>query len=931
MIQAIEGLEQMYPDTCAFSNAIRLRTLRIGSDEPGYENTNLRTLALDNNIMLEYLYVQNLPNANTVLDLSNCVSLIYVDATGSAFTGYEFPDGGILETAICEKPTSLVLMNLSKLADTDDEDDVRFKINDYSRLTTLRHENTPNVSSFDIVENAANLQVVRLLNIDWDIQDTSILDLLYGMQGLNESGGTVSTSVLSGEVNIPSIKEGKLDSFNRAWPSLIISYNVLIPQFVAGFYDYDGETPILDRNGNPYVQYVDANQLPYDPILAEEVYEPERPRDERYSYVFSSWDSITTPMVSNRQIRAAYTSTPRTYTVEWYDGVPEGGGTFLKRVENIQYGLPAVYSADGSFPTYTELENYQIYYVFNGWDKSTSFVCPDPTADPSEPDTIKVHARWIVDSLPDLYNNPGLNAMNWAQRYAVAKNKLAHDYWEYGEYMDFEVGHGNDYEFDNVESHTLISTPTYFSGENDETGAPIIFNGQNGHPLIQLFNGSIDRWTLAIDFEFVGETGALFSCFNDNGSQGFEMRRTTNYANILWGDSNSNAGYKYNRNILVIRYNKDYPTILYLTSDGNILRDRYPTTSSSPETNVAHNAIVRSVFEQIQAPLTFGGVGYVDGTDVAPVRGKGWIYWAKIWYDDLGLTNCANIASTIHMPIRFKYTGIEYREDENSNELVAAGFQCDNCLEFPKSMHHQSDSTIGFFNTDTYKWLNGQFLSGLPIPLQAIINDAKVKSAINTENGYDIVSSMEKIYLPSWGECLSNVTAAHYVDELDDAKHRIPYFIIKPNSGQTNLRQTRIKWSGAFILPDDANFIVTQTDPTTPGMDYTVINEKTIWINKVDSTEGPGFIYIDADTVSKHQKYIGRALSENTDVIDAIGADSNGNTGGKWVKSIGWWSRSARIATDSRMYWALRTDGDTGTYYYSLMTELSSLSPAFSI
>ena len=117
MIQAISGMEQLYPDTCVFSAATRLKELKIGSDAEGYENTFLRTLALGNNTMLERLEVQNLPGANSVLDLKNCPSLQYLDATGSGFTGYEFADGGLLNTAILEAPISLTLRNLTYLTE----------------------------------------------------------------------------------------------------------------------------------------------------------------------------------------------------------------------------------------------------------------------------------------------------------------------------------------------------------------------------------------------------------------------------------------------------------------------------------------------------------------------------------------------------------------------------------------------------------------------------------------------------------------------------------------------------------------------------------------------------------------------------------------------------------------------------------------------
>ena len=921
MIQAIEGLEQLYPDTCVFSNAIRLRTLRIGSDEPGYENTNLKTLALSNNTMLEYLYAQNLPNANSVLDLSRCVSLIYVDAAGSSFTGYEFADGGVLETAICEKPTSLSLMNLSKLVDVDNEENVHFQINDYSRLSTLRHENTPGVDSMNIVDNAESLQIVRLVGIDWQIDDTDILDSLYLKQGLDESGSTTPTSVITGEVHIPSIKEGKKDAFNLVWPSLIILYDTLIPQFLASFYDYDGLTPILDYYGNPYTQYVDANDYPYDPIQAEEVSTPVRQMDEECSYIFSSWDSILSPMISDRKITASYASTPRMYTVEWYDGVPAGGGTLLKRTENVQYGACVRYSDNDSYPTYTALEQYQMYYVFTGWDKSTGYIKPDPNADLSTPNTIKVHALWQIASLPAVEDNIGLYNMNWAQRYGIAKNNSAASYWTPGDDdMEVTLGHGNDFEFANVESNVLISEPTYFGGNS-----PMIFNGENNLPSIQLFNGSIDRFTLAIDYEATSDSGVLISCFSDNGNQGFQIRRSSDYSNIVWGNQNQNICYKYQRGVVVIRYNRTkHPLVLYIAHDGNISEYRYPINPSSPDSNVTMAASARNVNTETDAPLTFGGIGFMNGSDVPSSRGHGWINWAKIWYDDIGDYNVAAIAAMPHLKTRFMFTGIQYRDGINSSNVVAADFFDEGCLPLQRGINSTNVNTGGWKETTLRSWLNGQYFAGLPIPLQFIIKEARVRST-EGDLSSNIVNSMDKVYISSYAELVNSVTDTAYLDECDDLYHRLPNLVYDAGRGQSSNSQTRIRWAG-ITLPSDANYIVGSSDPTIPGLSHTIHSGKTIWIKTDDYSRG--YLYIDGNTASKHGFYAGRILqdSNQSNIIHSAGSDSDGGTNGLWILAGSMSTRSPNVSR-AGAFWTINEYGNGSGLYaqYSY-----SIAPRFS-
>ena len=164
MLQSISGLEQLYSDTANFSAAVRLKKLTIGSLAEGYQNALFNTLSLSKNTLLEELYVQNLTtNANFELDLSHCPALKYLDARGSEFTSYIFAEGGKLEEAYLNIPSSIMMNNLSYLTDE------KLHISNTSRLQTVIIDNCPLIDTFNRVQTLNTLSKLNLLNVNWRV------------------------------------------------------------------------------------------------------------------------------------------------------------------------------------------------------------------------------------------------------------------------------------------------------------------------------------------------------------------------------------------------------------------------------------------------------------------------------------------------------------------------------------------------------------------------------------------------------------------------------------------------------------------------------------------------------------------------------------------------------------------------------------------
>lgn len=890
LVQYIRPLNETDNSTFVNAGAEKLMEVILGSEDENSAWLSGTGLTIPST-QLQNLSIRNLVNFSSALNLTQNVGLITLDTRGTNTGRITLPSYAPITTLRLNACSGLSALNLKNVTTFDIDSGANLL---YFRVENCNVEITSQI--LDLLDDATNLQNLRLLNVNWILQDTTLLNRLLTIGSISDSGAVGDPPcVLTGSVYVPTVLNHEWQAYQAAWPG-VVTYGQLVMEYPVIFLNWD-DSVIRDIHGAPYVQYVQAGGSSHDPILSGEVNTPTRPDDEQYMYTFYEWDDLPVGVIAGATVHATYTRDAISYTVQWYDGIGVGDGTMLEQATGLAFGDSV--QPTNPFPTYTAMESNNVYYVFNGWDASTGFVKSIPNSE--TPYVIKVHAKWIIGNLPSGASNPGLNNMSWAERYAVAKNKMASSYWEPAEYMDFTMGHGDDYEFTNVESLTLIDTPTYFNG-----GTPIIYNGENDLPLLQLFNGSIERWTLAIDYECTSDTGTIISCYAENGNQGFNLRRNGNYVNILWGDQNRNVEYRYNRGMLVIRYNRGHPLILYVTGDGNLEEGACPIDTAHPETNVANDAIVRNVAPETNAPLTIFGIGNMNGSDISSVRATGWIHWAKFWYDDIGTDNSKSIAAMPHIPARYMYTGIEYRDGLESSTLVGAGFQSVSCLPNTHPWNKTNTNVGGWAASHLNAWLNGQFFDGLPIPLQTIIKPARVKSTVGggtSQNpAYEIQSSMCKVYAAAKAEADSTITGTTpsniaFIDECDDFVHRIP-FVVDPNKGQTNIRHTRLQWPG-LILPDDTNYIyLLDTDPSTPGLDYEIHNLKTIWLKAQDSYYQRGWVYVDADTFSKHKFFLGGLYNRSTDyILSASGPDSEGHSGGKWVIAGRWWLRSPNHTT----------------------------------
>lgn len=211
-ILSLGDLSPLYAGTIDVSKATKLSTLQIGAGGT-YSNTNLTGLTVGNNLLLKTLDVRNCPNLTQPIDVSGCSNIETVKATGTSTTAVTLPNGGNLQTL--ELPatiTNLTIKNQSNIT--------TFSVAGFTNVSTLVLENT-NLDSADIFEDCTNLTRVRLVGVNWEMNDTDLLDAVYALQGIDENGYTTEHGVLTGTVTLHGqYSTATLNGYYAKFPSV---------------------------------------------------------------------------------------------------------------------------------------------------------------------------------------------------------------------------------------------------------------------------------------------------------------------------------------------------------------------------------------------------------------------------------------------------------------------------------------------------------------------------------------------------------------------------------------------------------------------------------------------------------------------------------------------------------------------------------------
>ena len=354
-LQSIGDLSGLMVGYADFSMATRLQSLKVGDAADSYSNGNLTELYLGNNTLLRTLDVRNCPNLKQAVDVSGCTNIEHLYFEGTAVTGVQLPNGGILKTLhLPGTVTNLTIRNQTGITD--------FVIGGYDNISTLRLENVSEV--FDLWEILHSIPAgarVRVTGLERSFENAADIlafyDRLDTMRGLDENGNNTDKAQISGIFTIAELTNDELAEMRERYPNIRIQYEHTHSNVY--FYDDSGSTLLKT------VTVYDGGDAAYSGS------NPTKASTAQYSYSFSGW-SLTAggaananalkAVMSDRNVYAAFTSTVRKYTVRFYNGT-----TLAQTVSEVPYGSNASYTGDT--PAKTDVEKPEDY-EFTGWNPS---------------------------------------------------------------------------------------------------------------------------------------------------------------------------------------------------------------------------------------------------------------------------------------------------------------------------------------------------------------------------------------------------------------------------------------------------------------------------------------------------------------------------------------------------------------------------------
>lgn len=713
-IQALNDLSACYIHDNDFSKASKLRTLVIGNDTEGYQNSFITTLNMGNNTLLETLNIRNCPNLTGSVNLSACENLINLYAEGTVITSVLLANHGkITHAYLPETINTLTFKNLKDLTD--------LKVASYKNLETFVCQNSI-VDALTIINTAIEtLRTISITGISWNLDDTSLLKKLAKLNGIDDNGSTTDKSVLSGSIHVPVMRAQEYKEFVGSedepgiWSDLELTYDSMIAQFKVSFVNDDEKHSVLD------VQYVDKGSNAVDPIKREEdpIPIPTKESTVEWDYTYKEWDTGLTSIFADRIITAVYSKTVRQYLIKY---VSKGTELFRK---TAPYGSTVKY--EGDTPTYTAEEAAYKFSLFKGWDDS-GMVTGNKT----------INALYDTCEYSDgYYDDKNLNDLSEVELYAMMKMNLENKL-SIKDSLTFKLG--VDYEYNDVEQNEIISEDTIFDGTNHiDTNLALFKNNQD--------------FTIAIDYEFAsGNTvgATLMQCFQSDGSNGFRLWYN-NDPRVSWGTSNTNASSGTSREMIVLRYLKGSNKLYIYNS------------------HMSGNSVTTTTLSAIRIPnmdstLVLGCSKADDGAYENPAKGT--VHWCKVWMADLGEEQCKDIASWIHEEIKMELAKFKgYYLSNVSGKRANLTFVASNLLGINKAYTNSGTSSGGWAKSTLNTWLNARLYKAISPLWKALIKPVKVYSSIGNKS-INTTASNCYFYIPSIYELDGSYNQEPYSSEV---------------------------------------------------------------------------------------------------------------------------------------------------------------------
>ncbi len=339
-ISRLGDLSGLMADRIELNSAVKLRNLPLGSQAAGYENEDLSQLSFGTISNLQSIDISGLSKLSGTLDLSQFQGLQELYALGSGISGVIFAPNAPVHTATLPQVSTLILRGLRKLQSLS---------LDGRNLLNLRIEDCPEIDSLSLVRSAQNLQRGRITGVNWESADADTLLRLAGLRGYDEEGKATEHFVLTGFATVPTLSQEEYDLLRAAFPNLELSYGEIVPAYTVTFQNEDG-TELFTK------QVRQGGTCP-DPVAAGHIPTPTKEPTVEEVFFFAGWDLPLSNITQDTAVKATYSSTPRKYTVRWFNG------STLLQTDTVEAWEAVSYRG-------AELSSTEPDVLWIGWDKT---------------------------------------------------------------------------------------------------------------------------------------------------------------------------------------------------------------------------------------------------------------------------------------------------------------------------------------------------------------------------------------------------------------------------------------------------------------------------------------------------------------------------------------------------------------------------------
>lgn len=741
-LQDLGDLSLMYLQTATLGAGSKIKRVILGNPAINYSNAALQTLEVGaSNQMLEEFDIRNLSNlTSTDLPVTSIPSLKRVYAQGSNILTARFANNGLLEEAYLPATlTQLELRNLYFLK--------HLELEGYSNLIDLTIENC-NISSdkqIEILKAATGLKNLRITNVNWSFNTAE--ELLNRLVEIN--------STITGKIYIQNVRQTELDAFAAKWDpeELEITHGYKVPQSLVSFYNYNGV--LLGST------HVDQGGKCIDPVLTGLFDTPMKESTAQYNFDFKGWSlktdltnkvvDITQQVIStDTDFMAQYEEILRQYTVSWY---PDERSSYYE-TQQIYYGNKAVFSqgipSKASFNT--------VYYLFNGWDKSTSCITGDTN----------VYAKWEEANGAEVFNEvrkfntKTTDQLTPVEIYALNKyaSSSGEEGFQTGDFIKFQLGYAPTYS-DDPSKERVLAQNLELTGSNYE-----VFED------IELFKEDKD-FVIFLDFTpKANSNGAssFLSCYQSNPARGLRIYNESSSKPVLFRFGHKNTSSFVNPTGRAITEKVQYRDLEY--REICLIRHKAGQKGFDVYKNnrFASTGVIKESIEDASNLNYSGWAGtfnpLVLGADYDNGRfsnkAVGVINYAKIWFHDIEEEECEKICSWTYDEINFDYVGSNlYYYSELGGSKCSASFVAQTLLDEPYTMFANSNNAKpgGWVNTELQTWMNDKLYKGISLLWQQILKEVIVKSLQNTNIGTANINSRKEpttsnnfLYLPAIAE-----------------------------------------------------------------------------------------------------------------------------------------------------------------------------------